>query len=825
MWVPVHRRQHAPGLVWGISQQSSYRRTTPILELKHMPTDVLSPEQFRAERSALLAHPSTDPTARRALLTALTERWVQQLFGATGAPGGVALVAVGGFGRRELAPGSDVDLVLLHAPRVSFAQIADQLWYPIWDSGVKLDHSVRTPVQARRMANSDLKVMLGLLDARTLAGDQSLLAGLQESALSDWRAKAASRLSELRAMRETRRDTFGELAYLQEPDLKESIGGLRDVVIMRAIAASWVTDVPRAHIRAPYNLLLDVRDTLHVVTGRGSDRLVRQEQPTVAERLNIADPGADGDGLLRAVAAAGRTIDWASDMTWHRVDRLGQPSRLPGRRLLSRSRADSASGARTPLAEGAVIADGEVVLARDARPDRDRGLVVRMAAATARAGLRIAPATVTRLAETAALPKTPWSDAVRNDFVSFIGAGRGFVPVWEALDQSGLITQLLPEWEVTRSAPQHNPVHVFTVDRHMLETAVHAASASRQVSRPDLLLTAALLHDIGKPAGAAQHSEVGARIVAELAPRMGFAPADVQVLVSLVRHHLLLAETATRRDIHDPATVRMVAQAVANPEVLELLWALTRADAQATGPAAWSPWKGALVAGLVENVARVFTGHTAAVPPTLSEAEQVAAAADDVVVLRDERGGLEEIVIGTPPAPLSDVAVVLALHRLRVIEARATYVDDRLVSTWRVTPAFGEAPDAHRIAVDVRRVLGGSLDVPRRITRPVAGGGGPAAPDPVVTILPDASAAATVIEVRAADATGLLYRLLHTIDVHDAQVRAAKVATLGIDVVDVFYLVDRSGAPLSPATATAVQQDLWHAAVIPAERSPGAESG
>ena len=794
-----------------------------------MPTDVIGPEQFRADRSALLAQQFTDPTARRVLLTELTERWVRDLFFATGAPKGVALVAVGGFGRRELAPGSDVDLVLLHAPRVPTADIADQLWYPIWDSGVKLDHSVRTPAQARRMANHDLKVMLGLLDARTIAGDESLLAGVQESALSDWRARAASRLPELRAMRETRRETFGELAYLQEPDLKESIGGLRDVVIMRAIAASWVTDVPRAQIRAPYHLLLDVRDALHAATGRGSDRLVRQEQPTVAQTLAIPDPGADGDGVLRAVAAAGRTIDWASDMTWHRVDRLGQPSRLPGRRLLGRARSagrGAGAAARTPLTEGAVIADGEVVLARDARPDRDAGLVLRMAAAAARAGLRIAPATVTRLAETAVVPAQPWSDAVRNDFVSFIGAGRGFLPVWEALDQAGLIVRLLPEWGVTRSAPQHNPVHVFTVDRHMLETAVQAAGASRQVSRPDLLLTAALLHDIGKPAGAAQHPEVGAQIVAELAPRMGFNPADTEILVSLVRHHLLLAETATRRDIHDPATVGAVARDVGDTEVLELLWALTRADAQATGPAAWSPWKSALVTGLVENVARIFTGQTAPVLPALSEAEEIAAAADDVVVLRDERGGLEEIVVGTPHAPLSDIAAVLALHRLRVIEARSSYVGQRLVSSWRVTPAFGDPPDAHRIAVDVRRVLDGSLEVHRRLSRQHTGDSAHGkVPAPLVTVIPGASLAATVFEVRAPDAAGLLYRLLHTIDEHGAQVRAAKVATLGIDVVDVFYLVARDGSMLTADDTAALQQALLAAAAMPTARSAATDSG
>ncbi len=775
------------------------------------PTD---PAIFRATREMLLAAPLVSPAGRREALTGMTDEWLVELFEAAQAdPTSMALVAVGGYGRRELAPGSDIDLVLLHAPGVQVADVADKLWYPVWDSGLKLDHSVRTPSQARRMASSDIKVMLGLLDARTVVGDDGLLAGLRASALADWRAKAANRLDDLRYMTQLRRETFGELAYLQEPDLKESIGGIRDVVVMRAIAASWVTDVPRARLDAPYRLLLDVRDALQTVTGRSSDKLLRQEQPAVAQLLGIDDPSGDGDGVLRAVAAAGRTIDWASDIVWHRVDRIRRPSRVPGLRRIGAKKPPP----RVPLVEGAVIDDGEVVLARDARPGRDSGLTLRLAAATARAGLRISPATLRRLAETTVAPPAPWPDAVRNDFVGLIGAGRNAVPVWESLDQENLITRLLPEWEATRSAPQHNPVHVHTVDRHMLETAVHASAHARDVARPDLLLVAALLHDIGKPAGAARHSEVGSAMVAELAPRMGFSERDSEILVLLVEHHLLLADTATRRDIADPDTIAMVASAVGDLEVLELLWALTKADAQATGPAAWSPWKGALIDALVEQVAAVLSGRPDGLAlPGPSEAEQAAAVAHDVVVLRTEDGGLEELVIGAPRAPLADIAGVLALHRLRVIEARAAEIGERSVSTWRVAPAFGEAPDAHRIAVDLRRVLDGSLRVHDRLMRrDTSYQGGQGAPAPRVVVVPDASSSASVLEVRAPDSSALLYRLLHTVSQHGAVVRAAKVATLGGDVVDVFYLVDDAGAPLGPVAQQRLRDDLVSSAQVP----------
>lgn len=764
--------------------------------------------EFRAQRDELLRRDVADWGARRQELTALTDDWLVQLFVAAGAPEGTALVAVGGYGRRELSAGSDIDVVLLHQPQVDVAAVAEAIWYPIWDSGVRLDHSVRTPAQARTMANNDVKVILGLLDARTIVGDPSLLAGLQTSALSDWRGRAQSRLADLRALVETRRRHFGELAYAQEPDIKESIGGLRDVVIMRAVAASWITDVPHRRLTVPYEFLLDVRDALHHVTARGSDKLVRQEQAAVAQLLGVSDPRGDGDGLLRAVAAAGRTIEWASDTVWHRVDRLHRPSRMPG----LRRRREAKAAMRVPLVEGAVIADGEVVLARDVRPERDVGLLLRVAAATARSGLRIAPATLQRLADTAPEQPEPWTDAMRNDFVGLLGAGRGLVPVWEALDQENLTTALIPEWAAVRSAPQRNPVHQFTVDRHLVETAACAATYARDVSRPDLLMVAAMLHDIAKPEHGAAHAVEGARMVEAILPRMGFNEADTATVAALVEHHLLLADVATRRDLDDIETARAVAEAVGSVEQLELLWALSRADAEATGPLANTPWRVGLIDSLVEKVAGLFAGRPEMALPTPSETELIAAAASDVVVLRDQRGGLEELVIGAPHADLADVAALLAHHRLGVIEARVSPYEGRSVSTWRVLPSFGEAPDAHRLAVDLRRVLDGSLPVHQRLER-VAETAAPsrAGAPPVVTV-PGVATSATVVEVRAGDAPGLLYRLLRAVSVSGAQVRAAKVATLGADVVDVFYVVDEHGERLSDAHLERLRDGLVAAA-------------
>ncbi|MYR62904.1 HD domain-containing protein, partial [Streptomyces sp. SID625] len=343
---------------------------------------------------------------------------------------------------------------------------------------------------------------------------------------------------------------------------------------------------PREGLADARRRLLDVRDALHLTTGRATDRLDLQEQDQVAAELGLLD----ADALLRQVYEAAGVVAYASEVTWREVGRV-----LRARAVRPRLRALLGGGRpaaeRSPLAEGVVEQEGEVVLARTARPERDPVLPLRAAAAAAQAGLPLSPHAVRRLATTTRPLPTPWPAEAREQLVTLLGSGRPLVRVWEALEAEGLVTRLLPDWERVRCRPQRNAVHLWTVDRHLIETAVRASALTRRVGRPDLLLVAALLHDIGK-GWPGDHATAGATIAADVAARVGFDPADAAVLTTLVRHHLLLAETATRRDLDDPATVRAVADAVGTPGTLELLHALTEADALATGPAAWSSWRG-----------------------------------------------------------------------------------------------------------------------------------------------------------------------------------------------------------------------------------------
>ena len=254
-----------------------------------------------------------------------------------------------------------------------------------------------------------------------MAGDPDLTERLRAGALEDWRAAAPARLAELHAAHDERARTFGELAFLLEPDLKEARGGLRDVHAIQAVAAAWVAPAPGPRVRAAYEQILDARHALHEITGRRLDRLVLEEQDEVARALGLLD----GDVLLRMLAGAARTVAYAVDHAFRQADRVGGRS---GARRLRRRPPD-----RRPLADGVVEQDGEVVLARAADPVHDPVLVLRAAAAAAQAGLPLAPRTLDRLTECPPLP-VPWPAAARDALLALLGAGQAAVSVWEALD-------------------------------------------------------------------------------------------------------------------------------------------------------------------------------------------------------------------------------------------------------------------------------------------------------------------------------------------------------------------------------------------------------
>ncbi|WP_448627349.1 [protein-PII] uridylyltransferase [Geodermatophilus sp. URMC 64] len=723
---------------------------------------------------------------------------------------GLALVAVGSLGRREPAPHGDLDLVLVHDGRPEIAALADALWYPIWDTGLRLDHSVRTVPEAVSVASADVKAGLGLLDVRLVAGDAALAATLRSATLASWRASAGKLLPQLRDLRRGRARQLGELAFLLEPDLKEAYGGLREGQVLRALAAAQLADGPGPEAEQAYALLLDVRDELRRRSSRPTDVLVRQEQRPVADALGLADE----DALLREVSLAGRRLAFVADETWRRVEAA----------LVRRPRGRYRRVRREPLAEGVVRQGDEVVLARDARPAADPGLLLRAAAAAARADVPLSPYTLKVLAVHTPALLEPWPAEVRWSFLRLLASGRPAVAVLEQLDQEGLLARLLPEWDRVRCLPQRHPWHRFTVDRHLVEAAAAAAELTHDVDRPDLLLVGALLHDIGK-GHPGDHSVVGEPIAAGIAARMGFTSADVATIGALVRHHLLLPDTATRRDIDDPATVTRVADTIGrDPAVLQLLHALAQADGAATSASAWSPWKAHLVAALVARVQASLGSAPAPEPePVLHPAKaQVSAlapgAAGELTVGVEDVADGQQVTFGAPDRRglFSVLSGVLALNQLDVRAAKMSIEEGYATAVFAVRPRFGRAPVPEILADGVRAALEGTLSLPARLRQREAdyrqNGGRTAAPRISWHDSEVSGVATGIVEVRAADRAGLLYRLTAALADEGLDVTSARIETLGADAADSFYVVNPSGVPIEAEQRRRVEAALVVAA-------------
>ena len=720
----------------------------------------------------------------------------------------IALAAVGGYGRGELSPGSDLDILFIHSGRVSSEKLkalVNEVLYPLWDTK-SVDHSVRTRSETRDAATSDLRVATGLLDIRLITGNADLVANVQSDALELWRKNAKENLQDLHKSLQERHTRAGELAYLLEPDLKEARGGLRDIQALRAIALSGAVTVPLEKISWAESTLNNVRESLHIASGRGKDRLLFQEQDKVAQLLKYAD----ADAMMGDVARAARSVDYLLDYTWHTLEHKGKDGLG---RILKRPRVAT-------VAKNVSASNREIVIDPFTSFNEDPVVGLRAAATAAQLGLPLSLDTCTELSE--ALKKgegmlsNPWPREARELLIALIGAGEAMVGIFEILDQEEIIFHWIPEWMSVRSLPQRNALHRHTVDRHMVETAVHAAALTRKVQRPDLLLFAALFHDIGKGTQE-DHSERGVRLIEPIAQRIGFDAKDIEVLKNLVLHHLLLSSTATRRDLDDPATIASVVSVIPDVNTLELLHALSIADGEATGSAGWSEWKATLVNDLVQRVKRAMAGAEVAQQPEVSQ-EQIAQAEKGVlrVTLEEHSSGYAiEVISPDKPGLLSIVAGVFNISRLDVKSARTKTLGNSAVMYWIVTPE-PHAPEITDTKLHelIAAALVDSKDVEEKLfARAAAYASIPTipVPDPEVEIFTDAATDATVIEVRSHDRPGLLFRIGAAITQSKIDIRSAIVTTLGAEAIDTLYVTELTGGPLSTERANEVASHLKQA--------------
>ena len=746
-------------------------------------------------------------------------------------PEDVALVALGGYGRGALAPGSDLDLLILHdgSSTPDVAALAEHLLYPLWDAGLRVGHAVRTPDACVEIAAERLDATTAMLDGRVLAGFgaswddvRSALVGL---ARGDPRA-FAERLS---ADREARRDRFGSVSSLLEPELKEGVGGLRDVHalawLQTAIGppledAGVLRGSERRSVEGAEEFLTRVRGALHLESGRGSDRLLAELQPSIAPAMGFADePGLPAvDGLMRSVFEQARQVEHVSASVCDRFLR--------------------GSSMSAPL---------------DATPEG----ILRAFAAVARDGDVMPAASLDALAAVSIDADSPWTEPIRAAFLELLRCPRAAEGL-ETLDRVGLLERFVPAWGPVRCRPQRDPYHRSSVDVHLLASFAGVARllddpgddpsvalAVQAVPDTDALRLGALLHDIGKT-GEGHHVEVGTRVAAETLEHMGESGPTADLARFLVAEHLLLSDTATRRDLDDERLIVGVADRVGDPGRLAALYLLTMADAEATGPLAWTPWRATLVRELVAKVRHVLeredVGRSTAERLTArAEAIRVSLTGEDPesverFLLRMPRGyvltvpidrvpihhrllapavGAHEVrthategsraaayelavVAADRPGLLSMIAGALSLAGLSILTAQVFTTDDGVaVDLFEIEGVFEPEIGEERwreFRTTLRKAIEGRLSLDHRVREKRRHYPGPQTNVPVrVEVDNDASDFFTVIEVGAPDRLGLLFDITRTLAELQLDVHLAKVATFGGRVVDAFYVRDDLG--------------------------------
>ena len=718
----------------------------------------------------------------------------------------IAIAAVGGYGRGELFPGSDLDIAIIHTGKVPAQELSEAvnaILYPLWDSNYKVDHSVRTRSEMKSAADADIKVISGLLDIRLVAGNPDLVAQVQSDALNEWRNNSKERLAEFFISVEERHERAGELAYLLEPDVKEARGGLRDINVLRAINTAGQLYVPMEKLGNAESVLADIREALHLVTGKGKDVLLFQEQDQVARELKYKD----ADDLMSAVARSARAVDYLMERSKYRYFHKGKDGLG---RFLRKVKS-------TPVAAGISVINKEIVIDELVDFETDPVVALRAAAAAAQLGLPLSLDSLSRYSES--LKKgvghlsNPWPREARELLITLIGAGDPMISIFEALDQEDVLLTWIPEWESVRSLPQRNVLHRHTVDRHMVETAVRAAQLTRQVHRPDLLLFSALFHDIGK-GREEDHSLRGEKLIEPIARRIGFSADDISTIKTLVKHHLLLSSTATRRDLDDPATIASVVEHISDLQTLELLHALSIADGEATGRAAWSEWKATLLRELCTKVELAITDNTVASQPVVTTEQEKLALSGSLHVTIEDRGSVYaiEIIVPDKTGLLSTVSGVLNLLRLDVRSARTRTVGKSAVMEWIAVPdAHAPVLTETQIHKELENALEDSSQLHQRIQRRIdAYAKMPAipVPPPVVDIFNDAATEATIIEVRSHDRPALLFAIGESIANSQIDIRSAIVTTLGAEAIDTLYVTETSGGALSDERAQEVASRL-----------------
>ena len=797
------------------------------------------------------------------------------------APGeeGFALVALGGYGRQELYPFSDIDLMLLYDPaqKDQLDALVEAILYPLWDTGLEVGHAVRTPEECIADAADDFFFRVAMLDARLIAGSNVLFADLtsmyKTAYIEGRRQEFLDDMLEQRSKRETQ---FGRHAYLLEPHIKESCGGFRDIQSMVWTAhvvfglkdlvslqeAGLISREELIGFEQALDYLVRIRNRLHYVSGRKNDQLFFEHQEEMAGAFGFKNESdmLAVEHFMREVYGHMQTVSITTDLFFeHVAEVLGSE--------------DSTQKAKRLEPDIELWHNKIQLVNTDLIVDKPK-YFMRLFYQSAQTGKPLHYRT--RKAITANLhlvdEKFKYSRRTAKLFLSILTCKEPFRVLEEMLD-TGFLAAYLPEFVKVGSLAQHDVYHVFTVDRHLLQTIAELEKLRLQepniygvVNSPHILMLAGLLHDVGKGYGHG-HADRGADLAGQIGKRLGLDDKELQALDFLVRDHLFLSHTALRRDLEDEEFLMRCAFKIRSPELLAMLYLLTIADARATGPTVWNDWKAALLLELYLKIALLLDRKD------LSEEEQVQGAELGVKWIKEKVSGLlpddtninfdlfsDDYLLSFPPEVivehisqskelanqevlffheknpeswtilvmakdrpglLARIFGVLALHNLNVLAARIfTWADGTAVDTIEVSSAISESYDGQdweamekELLLAIKQRLGLEHRISRKLA-PLRGKpqGAQQRLAAKVTIDNQASEQFSVIEVFSQDRIGILYDITKTLSDFGISIYRARIGSKADQVVDVFYVHDYDGRKIEdPAFKEELQQGLLHA--------------
>lgn len=571
---------------------------------------------FRAKRKALEENWAEGGSGNDLLqgLCRTVDEYIVDSYKQTTVQGGderIALVALGGYGRRELFPFSDIDLMILYHPRLKkhIIGVTDAVLYPLWDTGMEVGHGVRTVAESISHARQDYFFLVALLDARLICGSESLfdelLQAYRKRYVDGHREKFVEKM---KAHRQSRRERFGSHSYLLEPHIKEGRGGMRDIQAMMWTArvvfglnslddiqgAGLLLDEEKKEFVEAKNTLVRLRCHLHFLSKRKNDQLYFEQQEDVARLCNYsASDGVRGVELfMRDTYSALQTISVVTDLFFDHVDEvLG----LAGKNKMVADKL---------IESGIEIRTGRVHLTASrsqlvAKPQT----LIRLFLAMSRTGLPMHHRSRKVLSELIGLisDKERSSPRFAKTFFTLLLEAKDIALVLATMLETGVLTACIPEFAKITTLAQHDLYHIYTVDRHSLQavTELHGlvasgAGAVQKVKDMKVLYLAALLHDIGKGSGR-DHCLEGAALAGEIGRRFCLTEEECDTLQFLIRYHLFIPENALRRDLNDAIFIKRCAETIGDLSRLAMLYLLSVADSKATGPSAWSDWKASLM--------------------------------------------------------------------------------------------------------------------------------------------------------------------------------------------------------------------------------------